>query len=129
MLEFKENIEIYLNEVKELIKNNRYIISKGPNRRENMKLFDDYNIDMGMVKDILLKLEVTDFSNVVRNIHKGYEHEILYIFGKDIPLLQKYGDGEKLVSLYIKINKVDSNRVIVVSFHEQSYPLKYYFKS
>ena len=32
------------------------------------------------------------------------------------------------MSLYIKFNKLDHCYVIVVSLHEQNYPIKYYFK-
>ena len=35
---------------------------------------------------------------------------------------------EKTVSLYIKFNKLDGCFVIVISFHEQKYPLTYYFR-
>ena len=34
----------------------------------------------------------------------------------------------KTVSLYIKFNKLESCFVIVISFHEQKYPLRYYFR-
>lgn len=69
-----------------------------------------------------------DFSEVLQNEHKGYENELLYVFGKDVHLLERIGAGERTVSLYIKFNKLDNNYVIVVSFHEQKYPIKYYFK-
>ncbi|OUP24586.1 hypothetical protein B5F27_16180 [Faecalibacterium sp. An192] len=54
-------------------------------------------------------------------------HETLYIFGKELELLERFGSEKKLVSLYIKFNKLDGNYVIVVSFHEAHYPLKKYF--
>ena len=38
------------------------------------------------------------------------------------------GTEEKMVSLYIKVNKLENCFVIVISFHEQKYPLTYYFK-
>lgn len=34
----------------------------------------------------------------------------------------------KTVSLYIKFNKLENCFVIVISFHEQNYPLTYYFR-
>lgn len=69
-----------------------------------------------------------DFSEVRYNEHKGFEHEKLYVFGKDVNLLPRFGSGEELVSLYIKFNKLESRYVIVISFHKQKYPLKYQFK-
>ncbi len=81
-----------------------------------------------MAKDILLGLTATDFSEVRNNEHRGFEHELLYIFGKDVKLVERFGNSDKLVSLYIKFNKLENCYVIVVSLHEQKYPLKYYFK-
>lgn len=88
----------------------------------------NYVIDETIAKDILLGLEAMDFSEILRNEHKGYEHELLYVFGKDVELLERMGNTSKTVSLYIKFNKMDSCYVIVVSLHEQRYPIKYYFK-
>ena len=85
-------------------------------------------IDESMAKDILLGLTATDFSEVRHNEHRGFEHELLYIFGKDVKLVERFGNSDKLVSLYIKFNKLENCYVIVVSLHEQKYPLKYYFK-
>ena len=81
-----------------------------------------------MAKDILLGLTATDFSEVRHNEHRVFEHELLYIFGKDVKLVERFGNSDKLVSLYIKFNKLENCYVIVVSLHEQKYPLKYYFK-
>ena len=69
-----------------------------------------------------------DFSTILQNNHKGFEHEKLYVFGKDVILLERNGTEEKTVSLYIKFNKLDNCFVIVISSHEQKYPLIYYFK-
>ena len=69
-----------------------------------------------------------DFSEIRHNDHKGYEHELLYVFGKDVNLLRRFGSGAEKVSLYIKFNKLESRFVIVISFHKQKYPLNYQFK-
>lgn len=42
--------------------------------------------------------------------------------------LKRLDNREKTVSLYIKFNKLENCFVIVISFHKQKYPLKYYFK-
>ena len=88
----------------------------------------NYVIDETIAKDILLGLEATDFSEILRNEHRGYEHELLYVFGKDVELLERMGNTSKTVSLYIKFNKMENCYMIVVSLHEQRYPIKYYFK-
>lgn len=121
----KEHVEIYLREVKQAIKEHRYTVSS---REKNKQLFVDYIISEEMRKEILLSLEVEDFCEAVYNDHVKYSHEILYIFGKNVKLLPRYGGNEKIVSLYIKFNKLENMYCIIISFHEQEYPLKYAFK-
>lgn len=122
------DIDIYLAEVKDAIQKNRYRIELNSHRQDNRNLFLDYVIDETMAKDILLGLTATDFSKVLQNEHRGYEHELLYVFGKDVKLLERIGNTSRTVSLYIKFNKMDNCYVIVVSMHEQKYPIHYYFK-
>ena len=124
----KKDIEQYLSEVKNAVDNNRYRIERNARRQDNNKLFWNYIIDEAKVKEIILSLTALDFSEILQNEHKGYEHELLYVFGKDVVLLERIGTEEKTVSLYIKFNKQENCFVIVISFHEQKYPLKYYFK-
>ena len=124
----KKHIEKYLAEMKASVANNKYRIDHNYKRQDNNQLFIDYVIDEADAKDILLSLTVMDFSEIRSNEHKGKEYEQLYVFGKDVTLLQRFGAAEKTVSLYIKFNKLENCYVIVISFHEQKYPLKYYFK-
>lgn len=124
----KKNIEQYLSEVKEAVGNDRYRLDRNAKRQDNINLFLDYVIDEPKAKEIILSLTVMDFSEILQNEHKGFEHEKLYVFGKDVTLLERNGTEEKTVSLYIKFNKLDNCFVIVISFHEQKYPLTYYFK-
>lgn len=124
----KEDIEQYLFEVKEAVENNRYRLDRNAKRQDNINLFLDYIIDEAKAKEIILSLTVIDFSDILQNEHKGFEHERLYVFGKDVTLLERNGTEEKTVSLYIKFNKLENYFVIVISFHEQKYPLTYYFK-
>lgn len=123
-----QDIETYLSEVKTAVKNGRYRIDQNNRRQDNLDLFINYVIDEAKAKEILLSLTVTDFSEIRRNEHKGFEHELLYIFGRDVSLVERIGTKAKTVSLYIKFNKLESRFVIVISFHERRYPLKYYFK-
>ena len=121
-------IEVYLSEVKEAIRKNRYRLELNSRRQDNRDLFLTYVLDETMAKDILLGLTATDFSEILQNEHKGYEHELLYVFGKDIELLERMGNACRTVSLYIKFNNMDNCYVIIVSLHEQKYPINYYFK-
>lgn len=124
----KKDIEQYLSEVKGAVKDDRYRLDRNARRRDNINLFLDYVIDEAKAKEIILSLTVMDFSEILQNEHVGYEHERLYVFGKDVNLLERHGTEEKAVSLYIKFNKLENCFVIVISFHEQKYPLTYYFK-
>lgn len=124
----KKDIEQYLSEVKEAVENDRYRLDRNARRQDNIKLFLDYVIDEAKAKEMILSLTVMDFSDILQNEHKGFEHERLYVFGKDITLLERNGTEEKTVSLYIKFNKLENCFVVVISFHEQKYPLTYYFK-
>ena len=124
----QNDIDIYLSELKDAIRNNNYQIERNSRRQDNINLFLDYVIDETMAKDILLGLTATDFSEVLQNEHIGYEHELLYVFGKDVDLLERMGNTNKTVSLYIKFNMLDNCYAIIVSLHKQKYPLKYYFK-
>lgn len=123
-----EEIEAYLNEVKEAIQIGKYRLDRNRKRQDNIDLFLKYVIDEAKAREILLSLTAADFSQILKNEHVGYEHERLYVFGKDVLLLERSGTEEKMVSLYIKFNKLKNCYVIVISFHEQKYPLKYPFK-
>lgn len=124
----KKEIEQYLSEVQEAVENDRYRIDRNAKRPDNINLFLDYIIDEAKAKDIILSLTAMDFSGILQNEHKGFEHERLYMFGKDVNLLERNGTEDKTVSLYIKFNKLENCFVIVISFHEQKYPLTYCFK-
>lgn len=124
----QEEIEEYLSDVKKAVSEDRYRLDRNSRRQDNIDLFINYVIDESKAKDIILSLEVMDFSEIVQNEHVGFEHEMLYIFGKDVQLLERTETEEVTVSLYIKFNKLENNYVIVISFHEQHYPLNYYFR-
>ncbi|MEE0181965.1 MAG: hypothetical protein UEP31_09080 [Anaerovoracaceae bacterium] len=123
-----EDVEMYLEDLKEAINAGRYRIAMNENRQDNRDLFVDYVISEEQRKQILLSLEAADFSEIRHNTHKGYEHELLYVFGKDVKLLNRFGSEEEQVSLYIKFNKLESLYVIVILFHKQKYPLNYKFR-
>ena len=124
----KKDIEQYLSEVKAAVENDRYRLDRNAKKQDNINLFLDYVIDEAKAKEIILSLTEMEFSEILQNEHKGFEHERLYVFGKDVNLLERNGTEDKTVSLYIKFNKLENCFVIVISFHEQKHPLTYYFK-
>ena len=122
------DVENYLEAVKCAVKARRYRLDMNVKRPDNRKLFQTYSLTEEDAENIILDLNAMDFSEAVPNEHVGYEHETLYIFGKEVLLIERYGTAEKLVPLYIKFNKLDNEFVIVISFHEQRHPLTYYFR-
>lgn len=121
----KSDVEQYLSDVFSAVNAGRYQISP---RQKNQDIYMDYVFTEEDAKKIILSLTAYDFSDAVQNEHPQHPEEILYIFGKDIKLMPRYGDGEEKVSLYIKFNKLTNQYVIVISFHKQEYPLTYKFK-
>ena len=121
----KSDVEQYLSDVFIAVNAGRYQISP---RQKNQDIYMEYVFTEEDAKKVILSLTVYDFSDAVKNDHPQHPEEILYIFGKDINLMPRYGDSEEKVSLYIKFNKLTNQYVIVISFHKQEYPLTYKFK-
>lgn len=121
-------IEKYLNRVKVAVEKDKYRIEINKNRSDNRNLFENYVLSEARIKEILLSLTVDDFSERRKNNHKGFEKEILYIFGKEIKALERFGEDYKAINLYIKFNLIADDFVFIISFHKQKYPLHYYFK-
>lgn len=131
MIPLRCDIDSYVKDMKADVEDWRYRIERNENRRDNNQLFEDYVIDEAKAREILLSIETKDFSSVVNNVNPRYPNERLYIFGKDVLLIEKYSESEKVVPLYIKFNKLEMKSgsfVIVVSFHEQKRPLTYPFR-
>ena len=106
----------------------KFRIALNSNRLTNLSLFDEYLINEESVKSILLNLTVYDFCEKVQNKHANFNHEWLYVFGKEIDLIKRFEEKSEMVPLYIKFNKIEDKFLIVVSFHKQKYPLVYNFQ-
>lgn len=52
-----EEIKEYLDKLRRAILEDKYIISKGKNRQENMDFIEDYKIDTKKEKKILLEIQ------------------------------------------------------------------------
>ena len=74
----QKDIEQYLSEVKEAVEKDNYRLDRNARRLDNINLFLDYVIDEAKAKDIILSLTAMDFSEILQNEHKGYEHEQKY---------------------------------------------------
>lgn len=124
----ESEINDYLGEAKKLILDGKFRIALNSNRLTNLSLFDEYLINEESVKSILLNLTVYDFCEKVQNKHANFNHEWLYVFGKEIDLIKRFEEKSEMVPLYIKFNKIEDKFLIVVSFHKQKYSLVYYFQ-
>ena len=124
----ESEINDYLGEAKKLILDGKFRIALNSNRLTNLSIFDEYLINEESVKSILLNLTVYDFCEKVQNKHANFNHEWLYVFGKEIDLIKRFEEKSEMVPLYIKFNKIEDKFLILVSFHKQKYPLVYYFQ-
>lgn len=121
------DIEEYLSIVRQAVREDRYEIERNENREENLKLSWQYMLPEEEIKKIIYSLTPLDFSEAVKNRKKRFANEILYVFGKNVNLIERDSGQEKEIELYIKFNKEIDNYVIVISFHEAKYPVKKYF--
>ena len=125
-----EEIKVYLKQLKHLVIEDKYTISRNINRDENMKFIEDFKIGTTKEKEILLNLEFDDFCYAVNNKNPKFAHEILYIFNKEYEL-DRWGELGS-IDIYIKTNKTQTrsgdDMMIIISFHERNMPIKYLFK-
>ena len=122
------DIEEYLSMVRQAVREDRYEIERNENREENLKLSWQYILPEEEIKKIIYSLTPLDFSEAVKNRKKRFANEILYVFGKNVNLIERDSGQEKEIELYIKFNKEIDNYVIVISFHEAKHPVKKYFR-
>lgn len=122
----ENDVRNYLADVKDAIRNEQYTYSL---RDKNTQLETDYVICPQDKNNIIMSLEVEDFSHTLTNKNEGYEHETLYVFGKNINLLERFGSSIANIPLYIKFNKLANNYTFIISFHKQEHPLPYPFKN
>lgn len=121
------DIEEYLSIVRQAVREDRYEIERNENREESLKLSWQYMLPEEEIKKIIYSLTPLDFSEAVKNRKKRFANEILYVFGKNVNLIERDSGQEKEIELYIKFNKEIDNYVIVISFHEAKHPVKKYF--
>lgn len=122
----KKEIEEFLQEAKRLIEENHFNIS---NRDKNASFLEKYIIDESGRKEILLGLTADDFSKVEFNNNDtpNNEYQLIYFFGKTVCLIERFTGFEHDVGIYIKMRKKDlPSLVIVISFHEQEFPVEKY---
>lgn len=125
----EQDIENFLFKVKECIDCSR--ISFGEEERaKNQSLLNDYIINNKKRINIIKSLTKSDLCQIIQERMKDpLKFGNLYVFGKELKLLAKATGKNKRVKLYIKLQlgklTQDGEYVIIISFHEQEYPLTY----
>ena len=125
----REDIDGILETIKNCIRNEWYTISMNNSRQENQDFRDEYNLTKSKYERILLEISSDDFCHSLQNIHKGFEHEVLYVFVLRVVLYNICGE-EGAVDIYIKFNIITAANhpyVIVISFHQLNKDIEYAF--
>jgi hypothetical protein len=126
----REQIDVILAMIQDCIRESRFIISKNENRQENIDFINEYNLNSGRQKEILLKINTEDFCHSLQNTKIGFEYEVLYVFCPQV-MLFNFDGIEEPVDIYTKFNLIDSEsgkRVVVISFHKRNKPIDYLFR-
>ena len=124
----KESVSTILENIKDCVRNKRYIISLNEKRGENIDFIERHELDTEEIEMILLDIDVDDFCHSLKNKKRGRENETLYVFIPRVPLRED--NVEREVNIYTKFNPVsgpDGSMVIVISFHEANKPFRYLF--
>ena len=126
----REQIEEVLHKIKNCVANGHFTISLNEHRQENVDFIHAYNIRHAKQIYIIQQLRCEDFCYTLQNAHRGFEHEVLYVFAPQINLHN--ADGyEESVDMYIKFNLIargNSDFTIVISFHRLNRPTRYLFR-
>ena len=127
----KEDIEEYLQKVRDSIDNHRFHISMNPKRPDNRAFFATYCCTEADAAAICRGLTYRDFSKCEPSRNQHNVGQLLYFFGKKVSLNKRIDDGtgEVEVEIYIKFDLKQSGTTICVSFHQAAFPINYYFNS
>ena len=112
----------YLDNIKKLIIENESNLIISYNRDINLSFMKKYGLKKKSVIMIINSLTKMDFKEKVRNEHKDYSDEFLYIFSKEMELTDINGNIKE-ITLYIKFNLLNK-KLILISFHEAKYKFK-----
>ena len=127
----REEIESILGIIKTCIVEGKYSISMNSKRQDNIDFRDEYNITSSRAERILLQITTDDFCHTLQNNHKGYEHEILYVFAPHVEVYNILGHKEALC-IYVKFNIIpqdDDVITVVISFHKLNKAIEYAFRN
>jgi hypothetical protein len=108
------------------VKQDRFqILENAETRKDNVEFMDAYGLNYESVKEVLLKLEVSDFCYGLKSVNLGNVGEVLYVFCPQVGLVA-YGVS-MTIGVYTKLSIEGGDWVVVVSFHERNKPITYLF--
>ncbi len=119
----KEDIEKYLQVVKNSINADKFVVCTTQKNDKNRKFIEDYKLNKNKQKQMLLQLEVNDFCYSADNYNNPQER--LYFFCREYEL-NNWGTIEK-VEVYIKIVRKQDDLIVVISFHKPEKNIKKLF--
>lgn len=123
----KDDILKIVNIIKDNVRNNRFYVSNGKNRKGNEELIQEFNLTNDKIRKILLKIDVMDFCY---GTHDDKDRKtILYVFAKDVNVYEAT-DAKITIKLYVKLRIVNNKPkyIIVISLHRLKYQIDYLFK-
>ena len=123
-LKFAE-VEKLVAKIKEAIENDMYAIDFSKDK--NASFVSEYLASEERLKNILLGLDVYDYSEARESDSDNFAGHIVYIFGKEATFIEQSNYQPIEVPLYIKLDYISNEFVFVISFHRQEWPLKYAF--
>lgn len=121
----EEEIQKYLDNVKEIMLNKRTVVSR---TKKNIEFENKYPLTNEKVQSMVNELEPKDFGYTMPNDNDDprFCDEILYTFCRTYELIE-FGESESCeVELFIKINSL-KHVCIMVSFHEAEKAFNYCF--
>lgn len=80
LAELREQIQKVLNEIQDCIREGRFTVPTNAKRQENREFIQEYRLTFNKIRELLLKIVVTDFCEILHNKNPGFEHEVLYLF-------------------------------------------------
>lgn len=127
---YSENdIKQSLRHMKSLVEQGKFTVSLGYTKDDNREFLDNYHLLTNDIKNLLLKIEYSDFCYTTRSINERYFGKPLYVFA---PVYELYNCNDEMerIQTYVKLDivvKENGEEVVAISFHSAHEPIAYNF--
>ncbi|MEG0670719.1 hypothetical protein [Clostridium sp.] len=104
------------------------LLQNDESRSENLKFQNDYNLNTRRRNEMLLSLNIYDFSKSESDYNDN--NETVYFFGKNFEL-DHIEKGPEIVSCYIKFvfkERKTGEMMLLISFHKANWTMEHPFK-